>query len=67
MPQQAMQQGAPMPAAPAGAGMPPMPSGLQNSQSAGVWALFQQAQQMAQQIFDIGVIQGPGARRSALI
>lgn len=36
MPQQAMQQGAPMPADPAGAGMPPMPSGLQNSQSAGV-------------------------------
>lgn len=36
MPQQDMQQGAPMPAAPAGAGMPSMPAGLQNSQSAGV-------------------------------
>lgn len=29
--------------------------------------LFQQAQQMAEEIFNIGVTQGSGARRSALV
>ena len=71
MPQDPAAAGQPMPpgapAAPGGAGMPPMPAGTQNSRSAGVEALFQQAQQRAQEIFNIGVTQGPGARRAALV
>lgn len=60
--------GAP-PAAPMAPGAPaaPMPSGLENSRSAGVEQLFQQAQQTAQEIFNIGITQGSGARRSALV
>ena len=53
--------------APAGGGMPAMPAGLENSRSAGVEQLFQQAQQTAEEIFNIGITQGSGARRSALV
>lgn len=68
MPQQPEQGGGAMPPASGGApGMPPMPSGLENSRSAGVEQLFQQAQQTAQEIFNIGITQGSGARRSALV
>ena len=71
MPQDPAAAGAPAgampPGAPAGAAMPPMPAGLQNSRSAGVEQLFQQAQQTAEEIFNVGITQGPGARRSMLV
>lgn len=62
-------QGAPMPpmagGAPGGA-MPGMPFSQGNSQSATLDALYNQAQQKAQQIMQIGQMQGIGARMSAL-
>ena len=62
-------QGAPMPTmgggAPGGA-MPGMPFNQGNSQSATLDALYNQAQQKAQQIMQIGQMQGIGARMSAL-
>lgn len=53
------------PEAAAAPGAPAMPAG--SGQPASIQALFQQAQQMAQDIFNIGVTQGQSARRSALI
>lgn len=73
---QAAQGGAPMPPGPPaapGAPMPPaggatqgMPFNTENSQSASLDALYQQAQAKAQQISQIGLQQGQGARMSAL-
>lgn len=66
MPQQP-DQGMPPQGAPQGGGLSGMPPGGNNSRSMVLEELYQQAQAKAQQIFNIGVTQGAGARRSALI
>lgn len=59
-------QGAPMPPPPGGAGMPAMPFNQGNSQSASLQQLYTTAEQKADQIMQIGQMQGQGARMSAL-
>lgn len=65
--------GGAMPAGPGGAppptmpGAPGTPQGSGNSRSMALEQLYQEAEAKADQIFNIGVTQGSGARRSALV